>query len=299
MRRASSRGTRALCWAFVVFTSAAPGRAAGSELSIAWSAPKECPDRAQLAARVERLVGGAVRSPLNASAEVTHTEQAYRASVRVSGPSGVGERNLESAQCELLADSVALVIALSTTSADIQLPDRRSAPTQRPKLGLSAQASALFGVLPNPALGIGAGFGVDASHGLRFELRGSYFAKQSVTFDQDSLGGDFKLVSFAARGCRAWELAAFDLAPCVGADVYYITASGFGGEVSLDQAATWWGPALGLFARWRLHEAFAIYVAVEAVVPITSQRFVFADVGELHSAAVVATQLILAPEVRF
>jgi hypothetical protein len=300
MRRASSLGTRALPWAFVVVViSATPLRAVASALSIEWSAPQECPDRKQVAARVGRLVGEAVGSQLSVSTQVTRTERAYRASVRISGPAGVGERNLENAECDLLAESVALVIALSATSADTPVPDRRSAPTARPSFGFSAQASALFGVLPNPALGLGAGLSMDTSPALRFELRGSYYAEQSATFDQSSLGGRFNLVTFAARGCYAWRLGAFDLAPCIGADLYHVTASGFGGEESLSPNATSWGPALGLFGRWRLHEAFAIYIAADAVVPLTRRRFVFADVGELHRGTVVAAQLLLAPEMRF
>jgi hypothetical protein len=278
---------------------AAPLRAVASPLSIEWSAPEECPDRAQLAARVSRLVGGDVLSQLSASTEVTRTERAYRASVRISGPAGVGERSLENADCDLLAESVALVIALSATSADTPLPDLRSGPTARPIFGISAQASALFGPLPNPALGMGAGLSMDAKPSLRFELRGSYYLRQSATFDQSSLGARFQLVTFAARGCYAWRLRAFDLAPCIGAELYHVSAKGFGGEVSLSPAATWWGPALGLFGRWRLHEAFAIYVAADAVAPLTRRRFVFGDVGELHHPAVVAVQLLLAPELRF
>jgi hypothetical protein len=278
---------------------ATPLRAVASLLSIEWSAPKECPDRAQLAAHVSRLVGEDVLSQLSASTEVTRTERAYRASVRTSGPAGVGERTLENADCALLAESVALVIALSASSADTPLPDLRSAPTARPIFGFSAQTSALFGALPSPALGVGAGLSMDASPSLRFELRGSYYLEQSATFEQSSLGARFQLVTFAARGCYAWRLRAFDLAPCIGADRYHVTASGFNGQVSLSPATTWWGPALGLFGRWRLHEKFAIYVAADAVVPLTKQRFVFADVGELHHAAVVAVQLLLAPELRF
>lgn len=299
MRRGSSLGTRALQWAFVITTYAAPLRAAAAELPIDWNAPQECPDRAQLVAQVSHLLGGAVHSLRSASTQVTRTERGYRARVRIVAPSGVGERELENAQCDLLTESVALVIALSATSDETPQPRERPVPRERPRFGVSAQASALFGALPNPALGIGAGLSMEARSWLRVELRGSYYLKQSVTFDQATYGGRFKLMAFAARGCRVWGLGAFDLAPCIGADLHHVAASGFGGDVSLDEAATWWGPALGLFVRWRLHETFAIYITADAVVPITRRRFVFADVGPLHRAAVVATQLTLAPEVRF
>jgi hypothetical protein len=199
----------------------------------------------------------------------------------------------------VLADSVALVISLSAARDEAVRVEQPAARRTRPVFTLAAQASALFGALPSPGLGIGGALAAEQIASLRFELRGAYYFPQSTTFEPTGPGGTFRLFAFGARGCRVWSIGNFDLAPCIGADVYRMTATGFGGDVSLDGAATWWGPAFGALGRLRLHGAFALYLAVEGVVPIARRRFVFADVGELHQAGPVALQLIVAPEVRF
>jgi hypothetical protein len=236
---------------------------------------------------------------LSASAEVTQTERAYRARVRIAHAGRVGERLLEHDRCDVLADSVALVISLSASAGDSVRAERVDAPRSRPVFTLAAQAVALFGALPSPGLGIGGALAAEDIASLRFELRGAYFLPQSTTFEPGGPGATFRLFALGARGCRTWSFGAFDLAPCIGADVYRMAASGFGGSPSLDGSATWWGPAFGALSRVRLVKAFAIYIAVEGIVPITRRRFVFADVGQLHRAGPIALQLILAPEVRF
>ncbi len=273
---------------------------APSDFELAWSAPDECPDRAELMSRVTRLLGGAVKSKLTAEADVIHTEGVYRARLKVVSADGSGERVLENEQCDLLADSVALVIALSASPpAESEPDDARSRDTDRVALAASAEGSVLFGALPHPAVGAGGAVAVEGLASLRFELRGAYYARQSATFDGDTLGARFGLVTFGARACRLWSFGAADVAPCVGAEGYLVTATGFGGAVSRHQDASWWGPAIGLFGRMHVAKAFAVYVALDGVAPLTRRRFVFSDVGELYRPSAVALELLVAPEVRF
>jgi hypothetical protein len=297
-RPASSLGTPALFLALALVGVAMPRGAAASELALEWSAPAECPDRAELASRVSRLVGGLTKTNLTAVTEVTRSAGVYRARLRVTSSAGLGERVLENASCEILAGSIALVIALSAApSPDVsQLDDARD---EGLALAISANASALFGPLSQPALGVGGGIAVEGFSSLRFELRGAYFAPQSTTFDRSSLGGRFGLITFGVRGCRLWSFGAFDLAPCAGADLDHVTASGFGGTVSRQREADWWGPALGVFSRLHLAKALAIDFAADGVVPLFRRRFVFSDVGELQRASAIALEVRVAPEVRF
>src|SRR5512143_3875954 len=122
------------------------------KLELVWSAPDECPDSAELTSRVSRLLGDAVRSNITAATDVMRTDGVYRARLRVTTSAGTGERILESSQCDTLADSVALVIALSASGSADALQDAHAEPSQRVALAVSAQGSALFGVLPHPAL---------------------------------------------------------------------------------------------------------------------------------------------------
>jgi hypothetical protein len=270
------------------------------EFELAWSAPDECPDRAELMSRVERLLGGVVKSKLTAEADVTHTDGVYRARLRVVSAEGSGERVLENEQCDLLTDSVALVIALSASPpAESQPDDARPEDTERLSVLASAEGDVVFGSLPHPAFGAGGAIGVEGLSSLRFELRGAYYGRQSATFDGDTLGARFGLVTFGARACRLWSFGAADLAPCIGAEAYLVTATGFGGAVSRHQETSWWGPAVGLFGRMRVTRSFAVYFAVDGTAQLTSRRFVFSDVGELYRPTAVALELLVAPEVRF
>jgi hypothetical protein len=272
---------------------------APTELELAWSAPDECPDRAELTSRVSRLLGGVVKSKLTATTDVMRTDGVYRARLRVTTSAGSGERILENRQCDTLADSVALVIALSVSGAADSSRAAEAESKERLALAVSAQGDALFGALPHPAVGVGGAIAVEGLLSLRLELRGAYYARQSTTFDNTTLGGRFGLVTFGARACRLWTLGGIDLAPCAGAEAYLVTATGFGGTVSRHQEASWWGPAVGLFGRMHLAKAFAVYVVADGVAPLSRRRFVFSDVGELYRPSVVALGLQAAAEVRF
>jgi hypothetical protein len=270
------------------------------ELEVEWTAPEGCPDSAEVTSRVSRLLGGVVKSKLTAVTDVMRTPGGYRARLRVTTPAGSGERVLDNSQCDILADSVAVVIALSASSSldslsveDTQERDGRLA------FAASAQGSALFGVLSQPALGLGGGIAVEGLSSLRLELRGAYYFQQSATFDRSPLGGTFGLATFGARACRVWSFGAWDLSPCAGVEAYFVTANGFGGEVSRREDVSWWGPALGAFGRLRLSKTLAVYLVADGVAPLTRRRFVFSDVGELHRPSAVALELLVAPEVRF
>lgn len=236
-----------------------------------------------------------MQSNLSAVTDVTRTASGYRAHLRTLSPTGSGERILEHARCDVLADSVAVVIALTVATPQDELAKDEAAQL---KVAASALVSALFGTLPKPSLGIGAALALQA-RSLRFELRGAFHLPQSTTFPGTQLGARFSVISFAARGCWLPSLGAFEIGPCIGVDVQHVSASGFGGDVRLDGHATSWGPALGALGRVRLTKAFAIVVAAEGAIPITRQHFVYADVGPLHRASPVAVQLLIATEVQF
>jgi hypothetical protein len=237
-----------------------------------------------------------VKSNLTAATDVTRAGDAYRARLRITSAAGFGERTLENTRCEILTDSIALVIALSAAPSRELASDDAG---ERLSIGISARASVVFGPLPRVAPSVGGAFSVEGISALRFEISGTYYAPQSATFDRTTLGGRFRLMSFGARGCRTWSVGAFSFGPCLGAEIYYIRASGFGGAIRLDGEATLWGPAIELFARLQLLKEFAIYLAADGVAPIDRRRFVFSDVGPLHRPSAVAFQLFIAPEVRF
>jgi hypothetical protein len=245
-----------------------------------------------MVSRVERLMGADTsQTPLSAVTNVTQTSGMYRAAVRIQSRVGAGERVLENANCEILADSVALVIALSASG---------SAPSERVlTLAFSAHATAVSGPLPKLGLGFGGAFAVEGPWALRFELSGSYYEKQSSTYDQLNIGARFRTLRFGARACRLWSAGRVQFAPCLGAEIFRIEGEGFGGTKYSSGAAYVWGPALGVFGRLRLFSVMGLIIAADAIVPVVRRRFVYSDLGPLHRPAALALQLFIAPEVQF
>jgi hypothetical protein len=297
MKRTLLAATRALSLALVWSLASPAQRAVAAELRIDWTAPPECSFAARdMRARVMKLVGGAAQSNLVASVELTRGGQGYRAHVVLRGPAGFGERRLEDAHCDVLADSVAVLIALSIPSPN---PDAGEL-----WLALSPEARLSSGPLPLTAAGLGGAIAVEGLGWLRLELGGAYYFPQSTTFEPTSLeqarlGGRFKLFTVGANLCRLWSFGALQWGPCVGAEVHHISATGFGGITQLPGSTTWWGPSLRLFARVQFLPVLGIHIAVEGLVPISRPQFVFSDVGELHRVGLVAFQLSVGPEVRF
>jgi hypothetical protein len=261
---------------------------------IEWKAPAECPSESDMLSRVERSLGDADRAQANlsAAARVTRTSGGYRAAVRIQTRAGSGERSLENANCEILADSVALVIALSAS-------DSTPSTDRGLTLALSAHASALSGPLPSFGFGAGGALAVEGLWALRFELSGSYYAAQSLTYEQTNVGARFQLLRFGARVCRLWGVGPFDFAPCLGAQIYRIAGDGFGGMKRDNGTAYLWGPALGVFTRLRLFSVFAVVLAADATALTSRRRFIYSDLGPLHKPAALAFQLFIAPEVQF
>ena len=293
MKRTLLAATRALYLALVWSLASPAQRAHAAELRIDWTAPPGCSSARDLRARVTKLLNGAAQTSFQASVDVTPVAERYRAHVVLRGPSGYGERQLEDARCDLLAESVALLIALSIPSSTP--PDTGLAPA----LALWPQMHVGFGALPSMAAGIGAAISVEGLGSIRLELRGSYFFPQSSLFEQTTLGARFQLLSAAACVCQLWSFSAVQWGPCIGAEVNHVSASGFGGAIQRPGSTTWWGPSLRMFARVQLLPVLGISIAVEGVVPLARPQFVFSDIGELHRVGAVALQVSGGPEVRF
>lgn len=283
--------SHAICLALLLSTSARVARAA--ELRIDWRAPAECPSASHVKAHALTLLDGAVHSSLIAEVEVTEREGSYRAHIVLRGPNGFGERDIEDRRCDVLADSVAVLIALSTP------PSARVDTGSGWALALRPEARVLFGTLPRSAAGVGGAIAIEGVASLRLELHGTFYVPQSSTFAGTSLGGRFQLLTAGASLCRTWSFGRFNGGPCLGAQLHYISASGFGGDVELPGSTSFWGPSLRLFGSVQLWSFLSIHVSAEGMVPVSRPQFVFSDLGPLHRVSDVALQVSAGPEVRF
>lgn len=248
--------------------------------------------------RVERALGDDLRTTrIRADVQVTQQRAGYQARLRIEEDGRLGERTLDHPQCDVLADSVALVIALSQRAAGHDV-DHDSAPAQL-ALAFSAHASAALGPLPKLALGAGASVALELPAIWRFELSGSYYVVQSASYPGLDIGADFRLFRVAARGCKAWRLGSLDLGPCLGVAWYRVAAAGFGGMQQQQGGANVWGPELSALARLRLTPRLYLQLSAAAALAVSRQRFTFSDLGLLHRPAAFACQLLVAPEVLF
>jgi hypothetical protein len=291
MKRTLRAASHAICLALLMSTTARSASAA--ELRLDWQAPAACPSASDLKAHAVELLGGAVHSNLTAEVEVTRRERSYHAHIILRGPNGFGERYIEDQRCDVLADSVAVLIALSIP------PPARTDTQTKLALIIRPEARASFGALPLLATGVGGAIALEGVASLRLELHGAYFFPQSSTFAGTSLGGRFRLVTAGANLCRTWRFGRVHAGPCVGAQLHHVSASGFGGDVQLPGSTSWWGPTLRLFARVQLWSFLSVHVWVEGMVPVSRPQFVFSDLGELHRVSAVALQASAGPEVQF
>ena len=210
---------------------------------------------------------------------------------------------LESKSCRALGEDVALVIALSTSHSSgkaVQLERPREATIGELALTLGAHATTALGPMASAALGAGGTLALEGPAALRLELSGTYYAPQTVKFDQHpSDGAKMKLLRAGLRLCRLWSLSAIDLGGCVGGQLFRLAGTGFGSAVvSRSGVSTLGGPSLGVFARLQLSDRLALLFAADGVVQLARDSFVFGVFGLLHKPSSFALQLFLASEVR-
>jgi hypothetical protein len=111
--------------------------AQGRAVVVRWSAPSGCPDEESVRARVAALAGPG--AGLDAEGSMTAAAGGYRVVLRVRNGEAVGQRELEGASCGELAQSAALVLALSATVE-----------AQTPATGVAADGAPPRAVAPPP-----------------------------------------------------------------------------------------------------------------------------------------------------
>src|SRR5687767_7171738 len=80
-------------------------------VTLEWTAPAECPDRAYVHGEVARLLGdSAVKKRVDARAVVTRTGDTFR--VRITTTAGA-ERTLDAPTCKAIGDATALIVAIA------------------------------------------------------------------------------------------------------------------------------------------------------------------------------------------
>lgn len=100
--------------AAVVVVVAARALAVEHPIALSWRGPASCPSEARVRQRVDDLVAGAtVGRPLAADVVVVEAAGRFHVEMRLTHERGGGERRLDAATCEEIAEATALVVALA------------------------------------------------------------------------------------------------------------------------------------------------------------------------------------------
>jgi hypothetical protein len=287
--------------------------------TIRWSAPKTCPSEDAVRQRVVEL--SAPGAAVDADVVVTEVEGGFRGVLRLRAGSSRGERLLEETSCARLAESAAVVLAMSATT-----PERDPAPVpasdpspptparvvplapsppfpRSPIVRIRAQASFDVGTLPAPAVGGGLALAFAPGERVAFGLSASLWADRSASVATlpglPRQGATFGLLTADATGCYRFHRASFELSPCAVVELGRITATGFGASHPSDASALWLALGVGATLRWETTRRFALAAELDGLVPTQGQSFVITPKGSVYTLASAAARFYFGPEVRF
>jgi hypothetical protein len=317
----------ALLWLRDVSATTAHAQA---ELDLSWQAPAGCPDASwatqRIANHLARDLVSAAGPALRAQVEIQHEEVGFSLRLTTTHANTRGERTLEDARCENLAEAATLLIALAIdanqvlqeqTQPDVPAPspaapDREKPPALQAKRALKAvyESPARFrtrlsvmgeaGFLPAPSFGPELTLGVQRA---RFgaEFGGFWLPKR------DSQGAQHVRVSLwalALRGCVQGESSRFRLGGCLGVELGRVSADGIGLMENLQKRALFAALSLPLRARLRLGGPAWLALDLGLAVPFLRPRFVTLDTTAqertvLHTPEPVSARASLGIELSF
>jgi len=279
-------------------------------LDIDWRAPTGCPDRNAIRRYVEEMLGNGepAMSSLSARGGVLRlANDRWTADLALRTSTGSeSTRSFEGPTCESVSRAAALVMALSLhpneppPSPPANPSERDARSFERPIAGrfarpsISASGVIDVGMTPTPAYGGALTLAASPFAGIRWELSGAYFAPNRGTLPEDAhLGANVSMAAFGLRGCYPVVDAAVSVAPCIGAGLDSLRASGFGSRAANNDAiaATTHIEAGGIIL-WNFTEFAAARLAVLGVTPLARPEFVI-DVADGRSTIYRPTPVAL------
>jgi hypothetical protein len=319
--------------AFVVLLLWTGRAAADGRVTLRWSAPAACPTHATVAAKIARAIDDHPRAlDVAVEATVTETERGYRLSLTTTREDSRerGQRVIEDRSCEVLADAVAVFVAIATDPSQPAAPETTEsslppapppepAPARPPlvstptrpveiakesesppvEYALGASVGAAFGPLPQPRPAFGVHGSIMRSF-LRVDLGAQWLpSSRAVIDDASSAGGTFELLSATGAVHARWIASGLEIGPRVGAAYGRIRAIGFGVSTPIAATATWVAFEIGATAALRTSRAVAIRFDAIAEVPFARSAFVIEGLGPVHRPAAFGGRVTLGGELRF
>jgi len=289
-------------------------------LTFSWQAPSGCPSRDDLRAEIARLLGGEIRVPKGGDIKavaVVAQAQTWSLAIETELAGRPGQRSIEAASCQDLADATALIIALMIDPNAVAAhatpprpapPPASSDPTTQEErrvaylVGIHAAGS--YGTLPSIDAGLGGGVGL-AGRRWRVELRGTYGLRrdQRVTAPSpappDSYGR-FNFAAAALAGCVNFGREGLAFGPCADAEVGMLSAKGVGVSEGFSAQTLWLAMGAGAYAAIPLGPHLSLPLHLDVVAPLLRPEFVFRNVPtRVFRAPVVGGRISAGVEFHF
>ncbi len=295
---------------------------------LAWTAPRECPTKAEIKARVERLVGPNHRlgDALGARSVVSKDERGgFHGEVSLAVDPSSPARRIDGDSCEAVSDAIVLILAIAvdpdaaaptvttrTTgdpAAPVSAPSASPAVAEDRPTGVTADRvrpfavtgagivdSGLFGVVtPGAELALG----LRGSH-FSLDLAGAWLAATRATLaGRPSEGSSASALQLLARGCGAFGGGPITVGPCIGAGISSISAHGFGATQSVDRSTALLLGLVGARASYRLAPAIALWAELDAVLAAQRPTFVIDNAGTVAQVPLATARLGGGLEMRF
>jgi hypothetical protein len=307
--------------------SCASGARAEPELTLSWDVPAACPDatwaRRRIAAQLAREPAAEVAQGVRASVTVEPRAKGFALQLRTVVAGASGERTIEAAACEELAQAAALIIALSVSEASERAasnppePPPAKAPTPEPAedaqrgsretlLALRADVLLDYGFFDR--IGVGPAFALAYQYGVwRAELAALWIAPQRMTADDPQAGSvESSLWALRAGGCALFGSWRVRGGPCAGGE--FGQARGVGGD-ELNDARTrrprWIAGFVGGRLSVGLLAKLALVVEADLNVRLAGPSFVIQPADEsaepltIHAPAPAQLRATLGVELRF
>jgi hypothetical protein len=270
-------------------------------LDLEWVAPPGCPEKADVAAEVERLVGTelASRRHLTVRAVVAAIgPDSYSLSLQSVLDGVSGERTLTATSCRAVTDAAVLTMALAL-NPDLKWPggaaaerpaepavsDGEAPPTHaepaasHPDAGrrpLEWLGRTLFGMragsLPQASPELGLGLGASKA-GLGLWLLGSYSPPTRAPH------AEVWMLSSSALLC--YSIVA-DLGPCGGVDLSWVRGRGDNVTHFRSDAVSWLSAAIGLTGAFRLERRWKLRLEGQALFPMRRPEASVAGLGVVY-----------------
>ncbi len=268
---------------------------------------------------------------LEADASMTAEAGRLRLVLHVKNGNSVGERVLDGDSCVDLAESAAVILAMSGMSTAVEVPPpvapppppppapvvQPEAPPAPPAVTPGPRAPFVrvtpvvafdIGTLPSPAFG--GGLAVDAVPGRGFTagLAGALWGTNAGTATGLALGqgANFDLITANANGCYSVLRGKLELSPCVVLEFDYVSATGFRTGYNRTGTANWLSVGAGARLRWQPTRHFGVALDVDGIVPTVHQPFAILvtagsvkTLDNVHVTGPIAVRAYLGPEVRF